>query len=190
MGQQPGSLRPSFTLLWKRPYKNRAFPRHSQSTRPFGPIFLSRARWRRTQMMLPHIQRVQTDWSSLSSGPRRQGDMPSRTGRSTPGPGHRRPHPLPTRSSTPSLPRAQPRIQVSSLLEDPSVRSVLFDVELPPHMLYELISSDPRFYHLEVVQHPTKTAAFENNLLSRLALSPPLIVRLTVRDPSGNSVVP
>ncbi|KAM6496862.1 Velvet factor domain containing protein, partial [Amanita muscaria] len=47
-----------------------------------------------------------------------------------------------------------------------------------------------RTYHLEVVQQPIITAAFETANLSRLALTPPVIVQLTVRDTSGNSVVP
>lgn len=64
--------------------------------------------------------------------------------------------------------RRPPRIQVSSLLADPHTRT----------------------YHLEVVQQPIITAAFETANLSRLALTPPVIVQLTVRDTSGNSVVP
>ncbi|TFK74912.1 hypothetical protein BDN72DRAFT_758689 [Pluteus cervinus] len=74
-----------------------------------------------------------------------------------------------TDQSTPSYPpRRQPRIQVSSLLAD----------------------SQTRTYHLEVVQHPQKTAEFGTASLSRLPLTPPIIVQLTVRDPSGNSIVP
>ncbi|KAF8159793.1 velvet factor-domain-containing protein [Crassisporium funariophilum] len=64
--------------------------------------------------------------------------------------------------------RPQPRIQVSSLLADPYTRS----------------------YHLEIVQQPHQTAEFGMANLSRLPLTPPIIARLTVRDPSGNSVVP
>ncbi|KAF9462955.1 velvet factor-domain-containing protein [Collybia nuda] len=64
--------------------------------------------------------------------------------------------------------RRQPRIQVASLLADPFTRT----------------------YHLEVIQHPQKTAEFGQASLSRLPLTPPIIARLTVRDPSGNSVVP
>ncbi|KAJ3515985.1 hypothetical protein NLJ89_g1407 [Agrocybe chaxingu] len=64
--------------------------------------------------------------------------------------------------------RPQPRIQVSSLLADPHTRS----------------------YHLEIVQHPLRTAEFGANYLSRVPLTPPIIARLTVRDPSGNSVIP
>ncbi|KAG6813831.1 hypothetical protein H0H92_006775 [Tricholoma furcatifolium] len=40
------------------------------------------------------------------------------------------------------------------------------------------------------IQHPQKTAEFGHNNLSRLPLTPPIIARLTVRDSSGNSVVP
>jgi len=68
----------------------------------------------------------------------------------------------------PYLLRRQPRIQVSSLLADPFTRS----------------------YHLEVVQHPLRTAEFGQASLSRLPLTPPLIAQLIVRDPSGNSIVP
>ncbi|KAG6850766.1 hypothetical protein H0H93_008804 [Arthromyces matolae] len=38
--------------------------------------------------------------------------------------------------------------------------------------------------------HPLKTAEFGRNSLSRLPLTPPIIARLTVRDSTGNSVVP
>ncbi|RDB23821.1 Mitochondrial import inner membrane translocase subunit tim23 [Hypsizygus marmoreus] len=75
-------------------------------------------------------------------------------------------------SETPSFPaqivRRQPRIQVSSLLADPYTRT----------------------YHLDVIQQPQKTAEFGDSNLSRLPLTPPIIARLTVRDPSGNTVVP
>ncbi|KIY70774.1 hypothetical protein CYLTODRAFT_429820 [Cylindrobasidium torrendii FP15055 ss-10] len=47
-----------------------------------------------------------------------------------------------------------------------------------------------RSYQLEVIQHPEKTAEFRNAHLSRLPLNPPLIVRLIVRDTSGNLVMP
>ncbi|KAJ3576475.1 hypothetical protein NP233_g400 [Leucocoprinus birnbaumii] len=67
-----------------------------------------------------------------------------------------------------ALSRPTPRIQVASLLADPQTRS----------------------YHLEIVQHPQKTAEFGQSNLSRLPITPPIIAQLTVRDPSGNSVVP
>ncbi|KAK0217992.1 velvet factor, partial [Armillaria fumosa] len=47
-----------------------------------------------------------------------------------------------------------------------------------------------RTYQLEVVQQPQKTAEFRNASLSRLPLTPPLVARLVVRDPSGNPVIP
>lgn len=47
-----------------------------------------------------------------------------------------------------------------------------------------------RSYHLEVIQHPQKTAEFGTASLSRLPLTPPIVAQLTVRDPSGNPVVP
>ncbi|KAH8071798.1 velvet factor, partial [Cristinia sonorae] len=38
-----------------------------------------------------------------------------------------------------------------------------------------------RSYHLEIVQHPIKTAEFGNSTLSRLPLAPPLIAQLHIR---------
>ncbi|KAJ7762432.1 velvet factor [Mycena olivaceomarginata] len=48
----------------------------------------------------------------------------------------------------------------------------------------------PRSYQLNVVQQPQKTAEFANASLSRLPLTPPLLVQLTVTDLNGNSIVP
>lgn len=62
----------------------------------------------------------------------------------------------------------RPRIQVSSLLVEDSSRS----------------------YHLEVVQQPQRTAEFGSASLSRLPITPPVIVKLTVTDRSGNAVIP
>lgn len=45
-----------------------------------------------------------------------------------------------------------------------------------------------RTYHLEVVQTPERTAEFGNAVLSRLPLAPALIVKLTVRDRSGQVI--
>ncbi|KAJ8094671.1 hypothetical protein PM082_010677 [Marasmius tenuissimus] len=64
--------------------------------------------------------------------------------------------------------RSQPRILISSLLSDPYAVS----------------------YRLEVVQQPTRAAEFRNAPLSRLPITPPVIVRLVIRDSSGNPVVP
>ncbi|KAJ6581222.1 velvet factor [Mycena capillaripes] len=47
-----------------------------------------------------------------------------------------------------------------------------------------------RSYQLNVVQHPQKTAEFGYANLSRLPLTPPTVVQLTVRDSHGNSIVP
>ncbi|KAF8075079.1 velvet factor-domain-containing protein [Lyophyllum atratum] len=52
------------------------------------------------------------------------------------------------------------------------------------------VAASQRTYHLEIIQHPQKTAEFGHSSLSRLPLTPPIIARLTVRDSSGNSVVP
>ncbi|KAF9054578.1 velvet factor-domain-containing protein [Panaeolus papilionaceus] len=72
-------------------------------------------------------------------------------------------------ANSPYVPaRSYPRIQISSLLSETQTRS----------------------YHLEIVQHPLRTAEFGMAYLSRLPLTPPIIARLIVRDPSGNSVVP
>ncbi len=48
----------------------------------------------------------------------------------------------------------------------------------------------PNHYHLEVIQHPIKTAEFRNASLSRLPLTPPLVARLTVSDARGTVFVP
>lgn len=84
----------------------------------------------------------------------------------------------------PSFSRPTPRIQVASLLADPQTRCVSFVLPLAP-----LLTID-RSYHLEIVQEPQKTAEFGQSNLSRLPVTPPIIAQLTVRDPSGNSVVP
>ncbi|KAJ7623454.1 velvet factor-domain-containing protein [Roridomyces roridus] len=64
--------------------------------------------------------------------------------------------------------RSNPRLQLSSLLAENQNRS----------------------YQLNVVQHPQKTAEFGHARLSRLPLTPPLVVQMTVRDANGNSIVP
>ena len=45
-----------------------------------------------------------------------------------------------------------------------------------------------RTYRLEVVQHPERSAEFGSATLSRLPLSPPLIVQLRVRDQAGATI--
>lgn len=45
-----------------------------------------------------------------------------------------------------------------------------------------------RRYTLSVVQQPRRSAEFGSNVLSRLPLAPPLIVRLDVTDADGNDV--
>lgn len=47
-----------------------------------------------------------------------------------------------------------------------------------------------RSYQLNVVQHPQKAAEFGYESLSRFSLTPPMVVQLTVRDMSSNSIVP
>ncbi|KAJ7743119.1 velvet factor-domain-containing protein [Mycena metata] len=81
-------------------------------------------------------------------------------------------------------PRSNPRLQVSSLLTDPRNRYVhilVLSVEL---------NKCPRSYQLNVVQNPQRTAEFGYANLSRLPLTPPMVVQLTVRDGAGNSIVP
>ncbi|KAF8203502.1 velvet factor, partial [Mycena galopus ATCC 62051] len=43
---------------------------------------------------------------------------------------------------------------------------------------------------LNVVQHPQKTAEFGYASLSRIPLTPPMVVQLTVRGANGNAIVP
>ncbi|KAJ7876310.1 velvet factor, partial [Mycena olivaceomarginata] len=47
-----------------------------------------------------------------------------------------------------------------------------------------------RSYQLNVVQHPQKAAEFGYENLSRLSLTPPMVVQLMVRDMNSNSIVP
>lgn len=47
---------------------------------------------------------------------------------------------------------------------------------------------DARTYHLEIIQQPEMSAEFGSAALSRLPLSPPLIVQLIIRDLRGNIV--
>ncbi|KAF8196720.1 velvet factor [Mycena galopus ATCC 62051] len=54
----------------------------------------------------------------------------------------------------------------------------------------KLTSIFRRSYQLNVVQHPQKTAEFGYASLSRLPLTPPMVVQLTVRDANGNAIVP
>ncbi|KLO17963.1 hypothetical protein SCHPADRAFT_820573 [Schizopora paradoxa] len=51
---------------------------------------------------------------------------------------------------------------------------------------------DPRgrSYHLEVVQHPERSAEYASAVLSRLPLAPPPVVQLTIRDHMGAPVNP
>ncbi|KIJ20832.1 hypothetical protein PAXINDRAFT_165674 [Paxillus involutus ATCC 200175] len=66
------------------------------------------------------------------------------------------------------FPLSQPRVGHSSFLNDSQTRS----------------------YHLDVVQHPQRTAEFGSASLSRLPLAPPVVVQLIVRDRFGNTVIP
>ncbi|KAF5338613.1 hypothetical protein D9611_012811 [Ephemerocybe angulata] len=74
----------------------------------------------------------------------------------------------PFKIPTSQIRRPQPSIKVSSLLADPQTR----------------------IYRLEVVQQPLRTAEFGMANLSRLPLTPPLIVKLMINDPTGSPLVP
>ncbi|KAJ8585988.1 hypothetical protein M405DRAFT_796118 [Rhizopogon salebrosus TDB-379] len=69
---------------------------------------------------------------------------------------------------------SQSRIQHSSFLNDGQTRQVIGRMS----------------YHLDVVQHPQRTAEFGSASLSRLPLAPPVVVQLIVRDRFGNSIIP
>lgn len=45
-----------------------------------------------------------------------------------------------------------------------------------------------RRYLLHIIQQPTTGCAFGSNLLSRLALAPPLIVQMQVIDRAGREI--
>jgi len=53
-----------------------------------------------------------------------------------------------------------------------------------------IYDSQTRSYHLDVVQHPQRTAEFGSASLSRLPLAPPIVVQLIVRDRFGNVIIP
>lgn len=51
------------------------------------------------------------------------------------------------------------------------------------------LNENSRRYQLEVIQHPERTAEIGNGaVLSRLPLSPPLVVKITVEDAEGNTI--
>ena len=52
------------------------------------------------------------------------------------------------------------------------------------------VPMDRRSYHLDVVQHPIRTAEFGAASLSRLPLAPPIVVQLVIRDHAGRAVSP
>ncbi|EIW79198.1 hypothetical protein CONPUDRAFT_138355 [Coniophora puteana RWD-64-598 SS2] len=58
------------------------------------------------------------------------------------------------------------------------------------HLSSFLNDSQTRSYELDVVQHPQRTAEFGSATLSRLPLSPPIVVQLIVKDRFGNSIIP
>lgn len=114
----------------------------------------------------------------------------SRTSRSTQSPPSSRSSladlSTPSNSPLPSS-RPQPRIQVSSLLAETRTRFVINEIKKRNNVERSKVF---RRYHLEIIQHPLRTAEFGAAYLSRVPLTPPIIAQLTVRDPSGNSIVP
>ncbi|KAG8880097.1 hypothetical protein FRB97_001083 [Tulasnella sp. 331] len=101
-----------------------------------------------------------------------------------------------TRSSTGSGPNPPTGTTASSA--SPSIRGS--DAMSPLNSRYSpgdsVVPSDAgygpgngRTYHLEVVQHPERVSELGNtSVLSRLPLQPALVVRLIVRDVSGNDI--
>lgn len=53
-----------------------------------------------------------------------------------------------------------------------------------------LTGPEPRSYRLQVAQQPQRTAEFRMGNLSRLPVTPTIIVQLFIRDASGNSITP
>jgi len=67
-----------------------------------------------------------------------------------------------------------------------------FPLNQPARVGYSsfLHDSQTRSYHLDVVQHPQRTAEFGSASLSRLPLAPPIVVQLIVRDRFENAIIP
>ncbi|KAJ7829654.1 velvet factor-domain-containing protein [Mycena olivaceomarginata] len=65
-----------------------------------------------------------------------------------------------------------------------------YPTQLRSNLGLQLTSVQRRSYQLNIVQHPQKAAEFRYANLSRLPLTPTMVVRLTVRDANGNSIVP
>ena len=77
---------------------------------------------------------------------------------------------------------------LTSRLPDGQTRYGLISVlrRLEVSLILEL----DRSYHLDIVQHPIRTAAFGQAGLSRLPLAPPVVVQLVIRDRAGRSINP
>ena len=162
---------------------------------PTTPLPSSVRRWaRRTFVHIKYVfgttpnrcdhffqQYVGSDYPSSHSYPSSVLCEPSRASLSSPSSQDSVPEYFP---KLPTLSRPRPKIQIASLLANPLTRYVLYGVR----RLSDKILS--RSYHLEIVQHPQRTAEFGYSSLSRLPITPPIIARLTVRDPCGNAFVP
>jgi hypothetical protein len=57
-------------------------------------------------------------------------------------------------------------------------------------LLADVMINSRSSYHLDVVQHPIRTAEFGSASLSRLPLAPPIVVQLVIRDPAGHAINP
>lgn len=90
----------------------------------------------------------------------------------------------PSSASRPSFSSPQSHSSLGKGL--PSPRPVSPEPSYPRIQISSLLSTTQTRYHLEVVQQPLKTAEFRNAFLSRLPLTPPVVVRLTLRDTMGN----
>jgi hypothetical protein len=90
-------------------------------------------------------------------------------------------------SQYPTQLRSNLGLQVSSLLADHRYWYILTHVFMRP---FKLTGVQRRSYQLNIVQHPQKAAEFGYANLSRLPLTPTMVVRLTVRDANGKSIVP
>lgn len=99
---------------------------------------------------------------------------------------HRRPLPPSNLGPGPSL---LPQATMVPGLPDPRGRFVWS----PPLSRCSLLITQlyaHRTYHLEVVQHPERSAEYASAVLSRLPLAPPPVVQLTIRDHMGAPVNP
>ena len=77
------------------------------------------------------------------------------------------------------------RLQISSVVEDIKSRQICCRYVTRAYFLTALRT---RSFHLEIVQHPIKTAEFGSSTLTRLPLAPPLIAQLHIRDHAASAI--